>query len=140
MECRDSSIDFMKGILITLVVAAHYKSDIVSKIIFLFHMPLFFMISGYLLKQEHLMSKGYLRNKMVSMMIPYSCYLLIDWLLIRRDFSISMIARLVWGGRSLTGTYWYMTCYLITLYIFAFLIKHFSDKKILSLVILGGGG
>ena len=47
---RTQSVDIAKGILIILVVVAHAQTDIVHDIIFMFHMPLFFVISGFLMK------------------------------------------------------------------------------------------
>lgn len=55
---RNNFIDFVKGILICLVVWGHtiqyfllengsFYEDIVYKIIYSFHMPLFMVISGY---------------------------------------------------------------------------------------------
>lgn len=45
---RDRSIDILKGILILLVVLGHSRVKF-SHVIFWFHMPLFFIVSGYLL-------------------------------------------------------------------------------------------
>lgn len=49
---RDDRIDVMRGIAILLVVLQHSigSSNIVGKSILSFHMPLFFVISGYLAK------------------------------------------------------------------------------------------
>ena len=44
---RDKSIDIAKGIGIILVVYGHLACPI-SEEIFLFHMPLFFLLSGFL--------------------------------------------------------------------------------------------
>ena len=51
---RDKSIDIMKGILIFFVIIGHYPSinERIQSIIYWFHMPLFFMISGYLFKKK----------------------------------------------------------------------------------------
>ena len=46
---RNLTIDVMKGFLIALVVIGHSHWEF-GKIIYWFHMPVFFMISGYLLK------------------------------------------------------------------------------------------
>ena len=48
---RDNTIDIMKGITILLMVYAHISdAEIVNRIIFSFHMPLFFLLGGYLSK------------------------------------------------------------------------------------------
>lgn len=66
-KARDIKIDFMKGILIFLVVLGHsiqygsgvtffsgecYFDDILFKIIYTFHMPCFGILSGYLYQQH----------------------------------------------------------------------------------------
>ncbi|MCC8107090.1 MAG: acyltransferase family protein [Clostridiales bacterium] len=49
---RDSVIDIMKGILIVFVVMGHAQIPL-HRFIYLFHMPVFFMISGYLWNEAH---------------------------------------------------------------------------------------
>lgn len=127
---RDKNVDTVKGLLIILVVTAHFQRDIIHDMIFLFHMPLFFILSGIFLQKEKLISKGYLKNKAVSLLIPYCIYLLFDLFFIQRDYSIGSIVRAVWGGRSISGAYWYITCFLFTLFVLGFLLNHFSEKTV----------
>lgn len=136
---RDRGVDCVRGILILLVVVGHYKDNLTHDIIFLFHMPLFFILSGYLFKEDKLTDKLYIKKKTLTLFIPYSCYLLFDLLLIRRDFSLGGVVHAIWGGRELSGTYWYMTCFIIALLLFGFLLKHFNSKTIKTLIISGGG-
>lgn len=97
-QSRCKEVDIFKGLLIILVVVGHYDSDIVHDVIFLFHMPLFFIISGLLLKREHIMEgTKYIRTKIQNLMIPYSVYLIIDLFLIRRDYAVGSIVRALWG-------------------------------------------
>lgn len=49
---RSKNIDVLRGILIIFVVAAHYREDLFHDIIFLFHMPLFFIVSGFLIQEQ----------------------------------------------------------------------------------------
>lgn len=57
-------IDIFKRILISFVVLGHSNIDYdIIKIIYSFHMPVFFMVSGYLLKMESVGSaKQWIRN------------------------------------------------------------------------------
>lgn len=58
MKARRSDLDVFKGILIILMVLGHviqtiispddFDNNIVFKVIYSFHMPAFFFISGYL--------------------------------------------------------------------------------------------
>lgn len=136
---RNSKIDTAKGILILLVVIGHYKRGLTHDIIFLFHMPLFFVLSGFLLKREKLLDTKYLKDRAWALMIPYGVYLSLDWVIIRRNFSVNTIAHLIWGGRALDGVYWYTTCFIAALFLFSFLIKNFSDKSVKLLILMGGG-
>lgn len=138
MQERKRQVDLCRGILIILVVFGHYQGDLLHDIIFLFHMPLFFMLSGFLLNCDKLTSFQYLKTRSISLLIPYAVYLLLDWLVIRRDYSVRSIARLIWGGRALSGTYWYITCFIAALFLFSFLLRCFSDKTVKCLTILGG--
>ena len=72
MAKRSEAIDVLKGILIILVVIGHAKNDIVHDVIFLFHMPAFFMVSGVLIDRYKLVEKGYISKKILRLMIPYS--------------------------------------------------------------------
>lgn len=63
-------IDWCRVIGITLVVIGHSYTDPIShKIIYLFHMPLFFIISGFLYRNKGL--KGELIGSLYSLAIPY---------------------------------------------------------------------
>lgn len=135
---RDFSFDLFKGILIILVVAAHFQRDTIHDMIFLFHMPLFFILSGFFLKKDKLVEKNYLKSKLADLLVPYCAYLLLDFLLIQRDYSFSSFVRLIYGGRALSGTYWYITCFLFSLVTFSFYQKYFSDKAIKCLIFVGG--
>mgnify|MGYP005762082525 CR=1 FL=1 len=139
MKSRSQNIDILRGLLIILVVIGHFNNGIVHDIIFLFHMPLFFMISGYLLKREHLVEKGYIVNKVRTLMLPYAAYLLIDLFFIRRDYSINSIVHALWGGRAVPGVYWYVTCFLLTLLLFSVMIRYLSDTTVKALILAGGG-
>lgn len=122
-----------------MVVIGHFNNGIAHDIIFLFHMPLFFIISGYLLKREHLTEKNYILNKSKSLMIPYAVYLLIDLFIVRRDCSMNSIVHALWGGRAVQGVYWYVTCFLFTLFLLSIMIKYLSDATVKALILMGGG-
>lgn len=139
MEQRNRLVDAIRGVLILLVVVGHSKVDILHDIIYLFHMPLFFILSGFLLQEKRLATKDYFINKTAALLVPYGVYLLLDFLLTCRDCSIGSIVRMIYGGRSLSGAYWYMTCFLFTLFLFAFLLKYLSPKTVKRLILVGGG-
>lgn len=60
---RNKKLDMVKGILILLVVLGHGKEGIIHDIIFLFHMPLFLILSGFFLSREKLLNIKYIKIK-----------------------------------------------------------------------------
>ena len=135
---RDIKIDIFKGILILFVVIGHFNSGITHDIIFLFHMPLFFILSGFFLEKEKLTMEGYLANKSLTLLIPYCTYLFLDFFLIRQDYSFNSFMHMVYGGRSISGVYWYITCFLFTLVLFTFISLKITKKIVKCLIFVGG--
>lgn len=100
------------------------------------HMPLFFVFSGFLLEGNR--GKEYLTYKAKRLLIPYVGYLLVDFLLVRRDYSMNSLIHAFYGGRAFSGVYWYITCFLFTLAIFSLLLKLYPDKKVKRFILIGG--
>ena len=125
MENRSNIIDVIRGILIFLVVLGHSHGSF-HDFIFLFDMPLFFILSELLISKERMAEKGYYVKRVKQIMIPYFMYGILDVILVRH--SIKQFLRLLWGGRAISGVYWYVTCYLFSLVILALLVHHFSER------------
>lgn len=138
MRERNTEIDILRGILIVCVVLAHYSREFPHDIIFLFHMPLFFVISGFLMNRERLLESGYIVEKVKSLMLPYGMYLVLDMLLVRKTLSIRDWIYAIWGGRVATGVYWYITCFLFTLFLLSVLIRNLPDKMSKFMILVGG--
>lgn len=70
---RDTAIDILKGIGIILVVIGHSGCPILlNDVIFSFHMPLFFIASGYFFNTNCFENKElYLRKKIQGIYLPY---------------------------------------------------------------------
>ena len=137
---RNYYIDAIKGVLIFLVVLAHYKVDVIHDIIFLFHMPLFFIISGFLTSREKLLSERYIRRKVIKLIIPYSIYMIFNPILILRIHSPKDALMLIYGGRAISGVYWYITSYLFAVAIIKFIDTLKIDSIHKYAIILVGGG
>lgn len=77
---RDLSLDFMKGVLIYLVVFGHVIAKYSEPgwaytIIHTFHMPLFFFISGYLAAASMRSNpKSFMKRKFFRILIPALCW------------------------------------------------------------------
>ena len=70
-------VDIAKGIGILLVLIGHVsQNSYISSFIYSFHIPLFFIISGYLYKNK----KNYIRNKTTTILIPYLFFSIISFI------------------------------------------------------------
>lgn len=97
MNKRDKVIDVAKGIGIILVILAHVlkgKNIFVLEVIYYFHMPLFFFISGLLSYYDKSNNfKEFLLKKFKSIIIPYIVFSIISfmyWALIERKLRNQM--------------------------------------------------
>lgn len=133
---RIAECDIIRGIIIVFAVIGHSGESVLHDIIFLFHMPLFFVFPGFLLEGNR--GKEYLTYKAKRLLIPYVGYLLVDFLLVRRDYSMNSLIHAFYGGRAFSGVYWYITCFLFTLAIFSLLLKLYPDKKVKRFILIGG--
>ena len=136
---RNKKIDIFRGILILMVVWGHSGLNSMHDIIFLFHMPLFFILSGFLVEKDRLLKREYLKNKLMIFVIPYLMYTIIDFGIFRRDLSLLTLCRVLYGGRAISGVYWYITCYLFALFLLSASLRKFSDKMSKALILMGGG-
>lgn len=69
---RNSTIDIAKGIVIILMVIGHAGCpDELYKFIYSFHMPLFFILSGYFLSEKSLIgTRSFVLNKWKKLALP----------------------------------------------------------------------
>ncbi len=73
---RDVSFDIAKGFAIICVVLGHSEglgvpTDLVN-VIFTFHMPLFFIVSGYFTRQDVVLNRAYVVRCAKSTLLPYA--------------------------------------------------------------------
>ena len=77
MNQRLTYFDIAKGISIICVILGHLGIDKINRVVFVFHMPLFFFISGYFLslKQDYI---TYVKKKLQTLLVPYyfTCFLI----------------------------------------------------------------
>lgn len=120
---RKIYFDNIKGILIVLVVFAHCLWDfqffpminLIVDTIYVFHMPAFIFISGYLSKSEH--SRG--RNALIKIM---SSYFLFNTLMIFYQYCVNSMPL------SLLTPY-YSYWYLLALLVWRLIVKRISRIK-----------
>lgn len=83
-EKRLSFLDIAKGISITLVVVGHIvtdESNIIRTWLYSFHLPIFFIISGFLfnLTNNKSVSKQFIKKKATSLLLPYLSLAIINY-------------------------------------------------------------
>jgi len=158
-------IDIAKGLGILFVMIGHSRLSIGTAIVYYFHMPLFFFLSGYVFSGEKYDSKTFIKNRAKRLMVPYYVYGFImlickvidmagwfDFDLSRVDSGTVMdnVVRYVIQERF--GTLWYITSIFFMTIVFYFLLKWFKGdiRKVniasgvmliigLIYVLLGGG-
>lgn len=145
---RIESLDIAKGIGILIVVLGHVlRADDVflKKFIFSFHMPLFFMLSGFVFNTENKKGKGLIGSelKLLSSYIVYGLlYLLINIPIgvISKSFSLweafmGFYQLIVLYGR---GPLWFLTALMFAHMGCKILKKYFDDNWafIVSLALL----
>ena len=138
-------IDIAKGIGIVLVIIGHVsKNKILNNYIYSFHMPLFFIISGYLYKEK----TKFVKNKIKTILIPYFIFSILSfsyWAIIERFFRKQEISPLIAfsnifiaKGPSENFVYnvalWFLPCLFITQIVFHFIYK--NTKKSYRFIII----
>lgn len=127
-KLRSIYIDNIKGLLIILVVLGHYLFDIknkdiiniIIKIIYIFHMPMFVFITGYLSKNANSRSKK-------NLIKLFAYYLLFNTIMILIDYNATGTFKLFTPYFS----YWY----IIAVIIWRLLVDKFNFKKYLIIVL-----
>ena len=70
MKNRIRYFDIAKGIAILCVIAGHLGIEGINSVVFTFHMPLFFLISGYFLSDKTTISE-FVERKIWQLIVPY---------------------------------------------------------------------
>lgn len=143
---RDSSIDIARGIGIILVVWAHTQ---MSNIIYSFHMPLFFFLSGLFFKIES--TKDFVNKKYRTLAIPLIFFYIVSLLLkipfqyitkSQEDTVKKIFSGEIFQLTTVDVTLWFIVCLLvidILLYSIARTVKKEYGRSIIicSLFVIG---
>lgn len=96
-----------RGLGILCVVWGHTGSPLGHYMIYMFHMPLFFFISGYL-HSDRFPPAAYARHKAKSLMLPYVLFMLAETVLGRFLFPASYLQDSPWLPSGITGPLWFL--------------------------------
>lgn len=164
---RDKSISMAKGVAILLMVLVHARFSHYGDVyINMFHMPLFFFMSGYCFKTSYLDNFGcYLWKRIKGSYWPFVKWGLLFLLLHNFFFSLNIyngeygfrgkasslysnedfiehakaIVTSMSGSEQLLGGYWFLHSYFIAAIICFFTIWLFRKKRQGMLLCVGGG-
>lgn len=138
---RIAYIDLVKGIGILCVLLGHLipNDDVVKPAIYSFHMPLFFIVTGILLKKEPIKIKA--SKKFRQIIMPYMV-----WGLIFSSFSFSKFALILYGtNESLiiagsNGMLWFLVASYFASIMASFFIniKYISESEIGQVSVMVG--
>ena len=145
-KLHNKDIDKLKGLGIILTVIGHSGSPF-SPIIYLFHMPLFYFLSGYTFKENNIYDiKGLIKRRYKSIYIPFLKYSLIFILFHnifvklnfytlnlyydKSTFLINLFKNFMFiTTEQLLGAFWFLTSIFITNILYAILKKHCENKQ-----------
>ncbi len=140
-------VDVAKGIGIITVIGGHVFTGLTSDVIYLFHMPLFFFIAGFLFSAKP--EKSYFKHKAKKLLIPYIVFLIlffmINTLLMIKSGEINLVLFLklaainIYGGAYLkgwAGVFWFVTVFFITQQLFNIINNKVEKNKIKYLMLL----
>lgn len=131
-------LDAVRGAGIILVVAGHSFNDPwIRSPIFLFHMPLFFLLAGYTMKPEPVAAM--FGKRVRTLLVPYVSFFVLVTLI---DVGLGMalhgpmslgwrdplqaIGNAAYGGQLLKGSYavfWFITCLFLAQMLFGWLLS-----------------
>ena len=154
---RRKDIDILKGIGILLVVIGHSIPELpnFSNLIYLFHMPLFFYISGIFFRANKSIQE-LTNKKLKALILPYFAYLLIFNSKAIIGFSINCLKGIsneklkfygehfldqLYGGSRLTGdlsVFWFIPCLFFTQIIYAFVARQNVSIRVLTISVFYG--
>ncbi|HEX3046184.1 MAG TPA: acyltransferase family protein [Bacillota bacterium] len=143
-------IDLLKGIGIFLVVWGHTMFPR-SVLIYSFHMPLFFFISGFLYKNKPL--KDFLRSKIIRLYVPYIVFTILSWtfylimlgLQERQDLIDAHLPKIIsiLNGSGKNGgndPIWFLTCLIVVSLLFWCLDNLLKKPGLIFAATLGVSG
>jgi len=117
-------LDAVKAIGIVAVVWGHVVGGPAARYVYLWHMPLFFFIAGYVFRPDPNLRR-HLRDKAIRLLLPYFMFLI---LLSGHDIAVTaqagtakdwalFVATHLSGGKSIYGwlaPFWFVTCLFLT--------------------------
>ena len=151
MKKRIKWIDVAKGICMIAIVIGHLGDKQINRIVYSFHLPVLFILSGYTLKEQDI-DHDFLNKKFNRLMLPYftTCILIclgdIFNSFLNKDYAISTITNIIFkdlqrswmasgsikniGSYSFSsriGAIWFLPALFFALVITQIVLKHVKE-------------
>ncbi|OCA99776.1 acyltransferase family protein [Clostridium beijerinckii] len=144
---RIEYVDVFRGIAIVLMVMGHIGfSGHFDKYIHMFHMPLWFFISGWFYKEQDEELFTIVKKKAKNLVIPYIIFGIVQypaWLLFNYGSSTDLlepIRNYFWINTNLVmpvaGALWFLTCLFFTEIFFLNIRRKVDNEKIFFILII----
>lgn len=129
MSQREQWIDIGKGIAIILMVVGHTSiPSVLSNFIWAFHMPFFFIVSGWVTHWDKTSVKEFIIRRSKSLLIPFVVYSIIVLAL------YSQLGINKWLDMALHGWGGYALWFIPVLYVASLIAKLVMSQKVISSV------
>ncbi|TBL67765.1 acyltransferase family protein [Paenibacillus thalictri] len=131
---RITWIDILKAIGIILVVMGHTtKDDVMRNVIYAFHMPLFFFITGYLFNAEKYAKDplGLFSSRINTIILPFICGSIFAYWYGERFAQEPIQSKVMWKAilqangenfNTFTLPMWFLPCMFVTIIVFGMLL------------------
>ena len=75
---RVGYVDVARGIAMICIVLGHLKVNNIDRVVYTFHLPIFFLISGYFISEKGTLSE-FIKKKFRTLIVPYilTCFVMI---------------------------------------------------------------
>lgn len=133
---RLREFEILKGLLIICVVIGHaVKTPYIN--VFWFHVPAFFLITGYFAKipnHNPLTNKEQLQKWVYRFVIPYLSWSTVLYCIFRPESVFKNLIRTLYGGLNNVTLYsypfWFINALLVSTVLFSFLLYVLDKRKI----------
>lgn len=145
---RKIEIDILRGLMIICVLIGHcsFAHNLMLDV-FWFHMPIFFMISGYLTKipyENPIKNSEYLKKKILRYALPYFSYSIILYCIFHPESILKNLVRTLYAGYNNITIYsypfWFINALFVSSIGFTYLLwitkKYKNHVFILTIIIL----
>ena len=121
----------MKGILIILVVIGHLVTSEtkIHQLIYWFHMPVFFMITG-ILSSWGIDDLSFVKKRVSSLVVPYFSWCILLFLIFWIENPLKYLGRILYGGAMNTTAYTYPFWFVCALFVSSIVFNWFKRRNV----------